>query len=122
MVGDHILCTAMRQNLPACQTLGYLNGEASKLVITSERFNWGPLSVSPGFPPFETLRAVSIVERLKTCGNDGARTPGLCGHADYPRLHFGSAAPGHDVVRPARLSAALLASAAATPTGNSLPQ
>jgi hypothetical protein len=25
----------------------------------------------PGFPPFETLRAVSIVERLKACGNDG---------------------------------------------------
>ena len=109
MVGDHILCTAMRQNLPACQTLGYLSGEASKLVITSERFNWGPLSVSPGFP-------------LKTCGNDGARTPSLCGHADYARLHFGSAAPGHGVVRVARLSAALLASAAATPTGNSLPQ
>jgi hypothetical protein len=56
-------------------------------VVTPERFNRGSTLLtttlsclskgrgaspdSPGFPPFEILRAVSPVERLKACGNDG---------------------------------------------------
>ena len=33
-------------------------------------FVGGPVRVSLGFPPFEGLKAVSSVERLKACGND----------------------------------------------------
>src|SRR5262245_30357847 len=93
----------------ACVPNSRISHRGGIQVTTSERFNWDPLSVSPGFP-------------LITCGNDGVRTPRLCGHADSPRLHCVSAAPGHGVVRVARLSDALFASPAAMPTGNSLPQ
>jgi hypothetical protein len=34
-------------------------------------FIGGPVPNPPGFPPFEILRAVSTIERLKACGNDG---------------------------------------------------
>jgi hypothetical protein len=46
---------------------------STMLTTTLSQVEWvgGPARVSPGFPPFETLRAVSIVERPKACGNDG---------------------------------------------------
>ena len=40
-------------------------------VVTPECSNRGSSPKFAWIPPFETLRAVSIVERLKACGNDG---------------------------------------------------
>src|SRR5262245_61569724 len=49
------------------------NRGSTMLTTTLSQVEWvgGPVRISPGFPLFEPLRAVSIVKRLKACGNDG---------------------------------------------------
>ena len=46
-------------------------GFFSRITILTMTLSLSKGQSSPGFPPFESLRAVSPVERLKACGNDG---------------------------------------------------
>ena len=68
-----------RMNLPAAfkvVTPECFYRGSTLLTTTLSRLSKGRGSspnIPPGFPPFERLRAVSMVERLKACGNDGLR-------------------------------------------------